>query len=149
VGKIKEVKESKLWVFKDAFGLPIAIDATSVNPHKVTLVDDTLDVCFLETVPEKVIGDKAYDYDSDKLDERLAEEQGLELFSSHKNNRVKPATQDGRVLQRYRKRWKAERLLAWLQNFRRIVVHYKYHLKIFLLRFNLICILILLKRVSG
>ena len=54
----------------DAFGLPIAIDATSARPHGVTLVDRTLDACFLEHVPEKVIGDRAYD--SDKLDQRLA-----------------------------------------------------------------------------
>jgi len=37
----------------DAFGLSIAIDTTSAQPHEVTLVDDTLDACFLEDVPEK------------------------------------------------------------------------------------------------
>ena len=58
----------------DSFGLPIAVDATSASPHEVTLVDDTLDACFLENVPEKVIGDKAYD--SDKLDKRMAEPCG-------------------------------------------------------------------------
>jgi transposase len=131
----------------DAFGLPIAIDATSANPHEVTLVDDTLDAYFIENIPEKVIGDRAYD--SDKLDERLAKERGVELIAPHRNNRVKSATQDGRVLRRYRKRWKVERLFAWLGNFRRIVVRYEYHLKNFLAMVQLGCIVILLRRVLG
>ena len=147
VGKTKKGKGTKIMGLTDAFGLPIAIDATSANPHEVTLVDDTLDACFLENVPEKVIGDRAYD--SDKLDERLAKERGVELIAPHKNNRVKPATQDGRVLRRYRKRWKVERLFAWLQNFRRIVVRYEYHLKNFLAMVQLGCIVILLRRVLG
>jgi hypothetical protein len=41
----------------DAFGLPVAVDATSDSHHGVTLVDDTHDRCFLENVPEKIIGD--------------------------------------------------------------------------------------------
>ncbi len=89
--------------------------ATSASPHEVTLVDDTLDACFLENVPEKVIVDMAYD--SDPLDKGLAEERGVEI-TPHKSNRCQPATQDGRTLRRYRKRWKIERLFAWLQNFR-------------------------------
>jgi transposase len=131
----------------DAFGLPIAIDATSASPHEVTLVDNTLDACFLKNVPEKITGDMAYD--SDPLDKRLAEERGVELIAPHKNNRVRPTTQDGRVLRRYKKRWKVERLFAWLQNFRRLVVRYEYHLENFLAMIQLGCIVILLRRVLG
>ena len=131
----------------DAFGLPIAVDTASANPHEITLVDDTLDACFLENVPEKIIGDRAYD--SDKLDKRLAEERGVEMISPHKNNRIKSLTQDGRILRRYRKRWKVERFFAWLQNFRRLVVRYEYHLKNFLAMIQLGCIVILLRRVLG
>ena len=131
----------------DAFGLPIAVDTTSASPHEVTLIDNTLDACFLDNVPEKLIGDRAYD--SDKLDKRLARERGVELIAPHKINRVKSTTQDGRVLRRYRKRWKVERLFAWLQNFRRLVVRYEYHLKNFLAMVQLGCIVILLRRVLG
>jgi transposase len=98
-------------------------------------------------VPEKLIGDRAYD--SDKLDKRLAKERGVELVAPHRNNRVKSTTQDGRVVRRYRKRWKVERLFAWLQNFRRLVVRYEYHLKNFLAMVQLGCIVILLRRVLG
>jgi transposase len=128
-------------------GAMIAIDATSAQPHEITLVDKTLDACFLEHVPEKVIGDRAYD--SDKLDQKLAEERGVDLIAPHKSNRKKSATQDGRGLRRYRKRWKVERLFAWLQNYRRLVVRYEYHLKNFLAMVQLGCIIILLRRVLG
>ena len=147
VGKTKKGKGTKIMGLTDAFGLPIAIDATSAQPHEITLVDKTLDACFLEHVPEKVIGDRAYD--SDKLDQKLAEERGVDLIAPHKSNRKKSATQDGRGLRRYRKRWKVERLFAWLQNYRRLVVRYEYHLKNFLAMVQLGCILILLRRVLG
>jgi hypothetical protein len=39
-------------------------------------------------------------------------------------NRVRPATQDGRALRRYQRRWIVERTNAWLGNFRRLVVRY-------------------------
>ena len=43
----------------DAFGLPIAVDATSAQPHEIKLVDQTLDACFTEYLPEKVVGDRS------------------------------------------------------------------------------------------
>jgi transposase len=113
----------------------------------VTLVDDTLDACFLENVPDKITGDRAYD--SDKLDEHLAEERGIEFIAPHKVNRRKAATQDGRALRRFKKRWKVERMFAWLQNFRRLVVRYEYYLENFLAMIRLGCIIILLRRVLG
>ena len=131
----------------DAGGLPIAVDATSASPHEVTLVDDTLDACFMEELPERLVGDKAYD--SDKLDKRLAKERNIEMIAPHKSNRRKQSTQDGRVLRRYKKRWKVERLFAWLQNFRRLVVRYEHHLENFLGMVQLGCIVILLRRVLG
>jgi transposase len=147
VGKTKRGKGTKIMGLTDAGGLPIAVDATSASPHEITLVDDTLDACFLENVPEKVIGDKAYD--SDTLDKRLAKERNVEMIAPHKSNRCKQSTQDGRTLRRYRKRWKVERFFAWLQNFRRLVVRYEYHLENFLAMIQLGCIVILLRRVLG
>jgi transposase len=147
VGKTKRGKGTKIMGLTDAFGLPIAVDATSASPHEVTLVDQTLDACFLNNVPEKVIGDRAYD--SDKLDKRLAQERGVEMIAPHKSNRRKAVTQDGRPLRRFCKRWKVERFFAWLQNFRRLVVRYEYHLENFLAMIQLGCIVILLRRVLG
>jgi hypothetical protein len=48
-----------------------------------------------------LIGDKAYD--SDALDEQLAEKYGIEMISPNRSNR-KQKTQDGRPLRRYCRR---------------------------------------------
>jgi transposase len=67
-----------------------------------------------------MIGDRAYD--SDPLDRRIQQRYGVQLIAPHKFVRVAPATQDGRRLRRYRRRWKIERLFPWLHNFRRTVI---------------------------
>jgi len=89
-----------------------------------------------------LIGDKAYD--SDKLDATL-EEQGIEMIAPHRGNRKKPPTQDGRVLRRYKRRWKVERLFAWLQYFRRILTRHEYHAANFLGFVQLGCLAILMR----
>ena len=71
-----------------------------------------------------MIGDKAYD--SEPLDRELAV-RGVEMIAPHRRGRKKPPTQDGRPLRRYCRRWKVERLFAWLQNFRRILTRHEYH----------------------
>jgi transposase len=129
-------------VVADFNGFPLAADTASASPHEVTLVRDTLSTCFTRAQPRRPIGDKAYDWDS--LDEALQAE-GIEMIAPHKSNRVKPATQDGRALRRYRRRWKIERLNAWLQNFRRIATRFDYHAENYLGFVHLGCIKILLR----
>ncbi len=96
----------------------------------------------MEEVPQRLIGDRAYD--SDPLDERLAA-QGIEMMAPHRKNRKKPRTQDGRPPRRYRRRWKVERLFAWLGNFRRLLMRYERHLANYLGFVHLGCIVILLR----
>jgi transposase len=127
----------------DASGIPIAAHIESASPHEVTLVEATIDSGFTQYAPDRIIGDKAYD--SDGLDEQLSNERGIELIAPHRNNRKKPNTQDGRTLRRYRRRWKIERLFAWLQNYRRLVVRYEYHADNFLGMLQLGCAIILLR----
>ena len=95
----------------DSHGIPIAIHTTSATPHEVTLVEDTLKQNLLADAPERLIGDGAYD--SDPLDRKLAKKE-IKLIAPHKSNRVTPPTQDGREFRRYKRRWKIERLFAWL-----------------------------------
>ena len=114
----------KLVAVADRNGLPFAVYAASASPHEVTLVQATLAQVLTNQGPERLIGNKAYD--SDPLDKELAE-QGIEVIAPHKSNRKKARTQDGRVLRRYKRRWKIERLFAWLQNFRRIAMRFDFH----------------------
>ncbi len=129
-------------VVADNASLPLAIHAASASPHEVTLVGETLLQSFVTQQPARLIGDKAYD--SDPLDAELAE-RGIELIAPHRANRKKAATQDGRKLRRYRRRWKVERLWAWLQNFRRVATRFDYHVENFLGFVHLGCIKILLR----
>jgi transposase len=109
----------------------------------VKLAEMVLDSLFVTGMPEKLVGDKAYD--SDKLDENLLKKHGVELIAPHRRNRKKSKTQDGRKLRRYKRRWKIERLFAWLQNFRRLVVRYERHADNFLAFLLLACSIILLR----
>ena len=142
IGKTKRGKGTKLMAVADGAGLPLAIYATSASPHEVTLVHDTLKERFLRKKLVRLIGDRAYD--SDPLDTSLAG-QGIELIAPHRFNRTKSASQDGRPLRRYRKRWKIERLFAWLHNFRRISTRHDYKIDNYLGFVHLGCILILLR----
>ena len=127
----------------DAAGLPVAAHVESASPHEVKLVEDTIDSSFTEYAPDKLVGDKAYD--SDNLDDQLLDERGVEMIAPHRKGRKKTKTQDGRKLRRYRRRWKVERLFAWLQNYRRLIVRYEYHVENFLAMIQLGCIKILLR----
>ncbi len=101
----------------------------------------TLVQMVIPQAPQNLIGDNAYD--SDKLDEELGR-YGIELIAPHRSNR-KNRTQDLRRLRRYRRRWKIERLFAWLQNFRRLVVRYERYAENFLGMLHLGCCIILLR----
>ena len=127
----------------DTSGIPVAAHIESASPHEVKLVEATVDSCFTPYAPDKMIGDKAYD--SDGLDQSLADERGIELIAPHRKGRKKPQSQDGRKLRRYRRRWKVERLFAWLQNFRRLVVRWEYHADNFLGMLHLGCAIILFR----
>ena len=126
----------------DRHGLPIAVWIASGQRNEVTLVEETLESRFTKDLPKRLIGDKAYD--SNKLDVRLAE-RGVELIAPHNPTHI-TKTQDGRPLRRYRRRWKVERLFAWLLRFRRIHTRYERKAQNFLALLKLGCALILLRQ---
>ncbi|WP_425559210.1 transposase [Kistimonas scapharcae] len=70
----------------------------------------------------------------------------IELIAPHRKTIVKPKTQDGRPLRRYKRRWRVERLFAWLYNFGRIVTRYEYKLANFLGFLRLAGFMILAKK---
>ena len=127
----------------DATGFPVSAHIESASPHEVKLVEATIDSGFTQYAPDRIIGDKAYD--SDGLDERLLDELGIDVIAPHRKKRRKQCAQDGRKLRRYKRRWKVEHLFAWLQNFRRLVVRWKYHADNFLGFVQLGCAIILLR----
>ncbi len=73
----------------------------------------------------------------------LQEEYGIEMIAPNRRNRSR--SQDGRKLRRYRRRWKVERLFAWMHNFRRLVTRWEYHIENFLGFVHLACLHMLLR----
>ena len=90
----------------------------------------------------RLIADRAYD--SDPLRRALAR-RGIELISPHRINRIRPKTQDGRKLRRYRRRWIIERTMAWYGSFRRLIVRYERSTRLYLAFFHFASALIALR----
>lgn len=142
IGKTKKGKGTKIMAIADASGIPLSVWTTTASTHEVKLVEQTIDKRFIREKPKRIIGDLAYD--SDPLDRRLKKKK-VKLIAPHKSNRKKQPTQDGRELRRYRRRWKIERLFAWIQNFRRCVVRYEVKPENYLAFVQFSCFLIMTK----
>ena len=125
----------------DGHGLPLAVHVASASPYEPHLVPATLDARFLPELPARLIGDRGYD--SDALDATLQARYGIEMIARHRRGRRR--TQDGRPLRRTKRRWKIERLFAWLHNSRRLVTRWEYHVENFLGMLHLACARILLR----
>lgn len=147
IGLTKAGKGVKIMVLVDARGLPVAVHTASASPHESRLVQQLFDFMLTVENPERVVGDKAYD--SDALDEELADE-GVELIAPHRGNR-KPEhkTQDGRALRRYKRRYTVERTIAWLQHFRRLCIRWERSTAMFPGFLHFGCTLLLLREVLG
>jgi transposase len=137
-------------VVADGQGVPLGVQLASASPHESTLIESTLEQVAVPRAgrgrprknPERLIYDRAAD--NDALRARL-KRRGIELICPNRcNKRVK--TQDGRPLRRYKRRWKIERTIAWLQNFRRLVVRYERHTKMFRAFLHVACLIITLRQ---
>lgn len=105
------------------------------------LVDAAITERFTTEKPAKLIGDKAYD--SAKLEEELAVHD-IQLIAPKRSNHY-ARVQDGRPLRRYKRRWKVERLFAWLLRSRRISTRYETKHQNYLGFVHIGCLIILLR----
>ena len=125
----------------DGHGLPLAVTIHSASPAEVRLAPEVFTRIPSKRRPRRAIGDKAYD--SNALRAWFQDAYGVELIAPNRRGRRK--TQDGRSLRRYRRRWKVERLFAWLGNYRRVVVRWDRHVHNYFGFVTLACILIMLR----
>src|SRR5277367_4406617 len=98
IGCTRAGKGVKIMIMVDAKGLPVAAYTTTASAHESHLVQRLFDFMVPGQVPERLIGDKAYD--DDNLDDQMAE-MGVEMIAPNRSNRSQ--TQDGRPLRRYKK----------------------------------------------
>jgi transposase len=136
-------------VVVDGEGVPLGNHLDSASPAEVTLLETTLEKIAVprrrgrpRKKPVRIIADKGYD--SDPLRRRL-KRRGIELICPNRSNRRR-ATQDGRKLRRYRRRYKVERTFAWLSHFRRLVVRWDRSLTIYSAFFHVACLMITLRQ---
>lgn len=125
----------------DRSGLPVSATIASGERHEVRLVDAAIKQRFTKEKPQKLIGDKAYD--SKKLEDDLAAQE-IQLIAPVRGTTTK-RWPDGRSLRRYKRRWKVERLFAWLLRFRRLTNRYEYKADNFQGFLHLGCLVILLR----
>lgn len=128
----------------DGAGLPLAVSIADGSRHDCVLVDQVLDEAFVQELPPNLIGDKAFD--SGPLAQRLRDERNIELIAPRRIVRGGRRKQDGRRLRRYKRRWKVERLFAWLKRFRRLSTRWERKALNFLGLLELGCIVILLRQ---
>ena len=72
------------------------------------------------------------------------------MIAPHRaSRRPENATQDGRPLRRYARRWNVERAISWIQNLRRRCIPYEESTAMFKGFLHLGCAVLLLKQVLG
>jgi hypothetical protein len=76
VGPTRRGKGTKIVAVAADNSLPLAVFVESASPAECQLVEDVLAGSFLERLPARLIGDKAYE--SDPLDQKLAAGYGIE-----------------------------------------------------------------------
>ena len=105
----------------DAEGTPIGVDVESASPHEVTLVERLLK-CSQTRFRQQcwLLYDKAAD--SDPLRQRLRD-RGIRLIAPYRNYGGKPRRKLRQsMVKRYRSRWKVERTIGWLKQYRRLAM---------------------------
>jgi transposase len=138
-------------VVVDGQGVPVGGQVTTASTAEVKLAQPTLDTIGVVDSdgrpqrPLRLIVDLGYD--SDPLREELLAADIL-MICPHRSNRKAPQFNDGRHLRRYRKRWKVERSIAWLGNYRRLTVRYDRRLESYRAFFHIACALITLRSLT-
>jgi transposase len=134
-------------VVAERSGIPLGVHVASASPAEITLLKDTLAKVKVprkrggapRCKPKRLIADKAYDADWLRIQ---LWSRGIELICPHRAGRKRESLQDGRPLRRYKRRWIVERTIAWLQNFRRIVVRWERYPQMYLAFVHVACLII-------
>lgn len=143
VGKTKKGKGTKIMLMTDGQGLPLSVFTLAANFAEVNTLETLVEFRVCEKLPERLLYDKAAD--ADWVRKRM-KSCGVDLICPHRRGRKKPPMQDGRKLRRYVRRWKIERTIGWMFNYRRLITRHEYYAHLFEGFVQLTCMLIVLKR---
>ena len=126
----------------DGEGTPLSAFTTDAATSEVQSIESLVDERLTRRKPKRLLYDKAAD--SDCLRESL-QLRGILLLCPHRENRTKASANDGRVLRRYKRRYRVERSLSWLYNCRRLITRWEYYPELFQSFVHLACLLTILK----
>lgn len=129
-----------------ATGLPVAVLTAPANTAEVDLASPLL--AFVRPAVElpgcvPVLADAAYD--SDPLRRELLN-GGFRLLSPHRKNRVKPPSNDGRRMRRYKRRYVVERTFGHLKSYRRVGTRFEWYAHLYDGFVHLACALVCLSK---
>jgi len=93
--------------------------------------------------PQRLVADRGYD--SDPLREQM-QQAGTELICPYRRNRRRRPYHDGRKLRRYKRRWTIERTIAWLGNYRRVLIRWEHNVRHYLAFVHVACLMIVLRQ---
>lgn len=129
----------------EANGTPIGLDVESASPHEVTLIERLLSKSQMQFRKRyRLLYDKAGD--SKPLRKRLRE-RGVTLlapFRQYKNQPKRELPKPSRRI--YKSRWKIERTIGWLKQFRRLGMRWEYHAHLFAGFWQLGCLFTILRK---
>ena len=143
VGYGRKGKGTTIMLMVDGEGTPLSAFTTAANVSEVHAIETLVDERLAIRKPKRLLYDKAAD--ADWLREAL-DVRGIALICPHRQSRTKPATQDGRALRRYKRRYKVERTISWLHNFRRLITRWEYYPELFQSFAHPTCLYTILKR---
>jgi len=126
----------------DGDGTPLSAFITAASTSEVHAIETLVDDRVAANKPRHLMYDKAAD--ADWLREAL-DMRGIALICPHRAGRTKPPLQDGRALRRYKRRYKVERSISWLHNFRRLITRWEYYPELFESFVHLGCLYTILK----
>ena len=135
-------KGTTIMLMVDGEGTPLSAFTTTAKISEVHAIETLVDERLTTRKPKRLLYDKAAD--ADWLREAL-DVRGIALVCPHRQSRTKPATQDGRALRRYKRRYKVERSISWLHNFRRLITRWEYYPELFQSFAHLACLYTILK----
>jgi len=143
IGRTKCGKGSKIMTIVNEDFKPLAAIVTSAQPHELRLIEETLRDLPDIIMPQKMVGDRAYDSDSH---DKKAQQIGVKLIAPHRKNRKKKVTQDFKELEEvYKERWRVERFFAWTKYARRLLNRFEKKSFVFQAFLDLFSALTLLK----
>jgi transposase len=143
VGRSHKGNGTRIMLMVDANGTPLSAHTTAAHHSEVHRITTLVDEPRLCQKTRRLLYDKAAD--ADWLRDSLALRR-IELVCAHRSNRTKPSRQDGRALRRYVRRYRIERSISWLHNYRRLITRWEYYADLFQGFLHLACMFTILKR---